>query len=128
MEKVCISYFRYQRPHPYPARQGMVLFPIGRLPCSIYDSNSVTHLTGVPIKKTNKTLRALRLPRLPCESFVAVVSPGLNSCNDERSLPRRSGRSYWGGFNRGDNLQSFYPASSIQYEVMHVLHERYILK
>jgi len=45
------------------------------------------------------------LPRLPCETFVAVVSPGLNSCNDERSLPRRFGRSYWGGFNRGSDQE-----------------------
>jgi len=55
-------------------RQGMVLFQIVRLPC------------------------------LPCETVVAVVSPGLNS-EGQRSLPRRSGRSYWGVFNRGSDLE-----------------------
>jgi hypothetical protein len=38
-------------PHYGSPGQGMVLFLIVRLPCSIHEVRSVTHLTGVPIRK-----------------------------------------------------------------------------
>jgi hypothetical protein len=44
-----------------PAPQGMVLFLIVRLPCSIHAVRSETYLTGVPIRKKYNPLHPSRL-------------------------------------------------------------------
>ena len=50
-------------PYVYPAcPEGIAFFLIIRLPCSIHAVRSVTHLTGVLIRKTKKTTLALFAP------------------------------------------------------------------